>query len=78
MKYCYIILSDEFVSQHENHQNGANIFSYLKDNSGRNCASLNSVNDFPDIFSILDPSTLQLVWLERSDFPLPTNNENIN
>jgi hypothetical protein len=66
MIHFYIVLTEAFCIQYENYTRDNLVFGYSTTNIGQLVTSVNSLNEFPEIFEGID---LSIVILTKSDFP---------
>lgn len=66
MEMGYIVLTEQFCLDHKDYIYGVNQFGYAITTDGRYVASVNALNDFPELF---EGMTLEHVMLSQDDFP---------
>ncbi len=69
-KHCYVRVTKTWYDTYKGYTKGTNVLNGEKDTSGNYYISLNSYNEFQELFE--NKSTVTLYWLYPNAFPKDT------
>lgn len=70
MSNFYVKVTQYFAGTNDGYQDSSNILKFTVSNNGDYVVSSNALNEFPSIFGAIDASDIELIKLDREDFPL--------
>ncbi|MGC4058185.1 MAG: hypothetical protein QM743_08710 [Chitinophagaceae bacterium] len=71
-KHCYIQVTTDFKTANYGYKSGCNVLRTVTDTAGRSFVSLNSLNEFPELFD--SKTRITIYWLTTEAFPQDTTN----